>query len=157
MYSADKDEFAKIMTDLCTMFGRRYSPELARVYFDTLSELTIDSFRERAGKWKRTGKTFPKPADLLDVHTHTPYRPVGPKSEEGPDISPWARYANRYLLHVIAKKGGLGDLLPDVLAAKREIVHTAEDDAATGEPWEDQDFISVIQATIDRAATREAA
>jgi hypothetical protein len=56
------------------------------------------------------------------------------------------------MLHVCLSAGSLGDKLPAVLAAKREIVGMAEADAADGDPWDDADFMSILKSAVDSAA-----
>lgn len=74
--------------------------------------------------------------------------------DSGPPMSRWARYANKYLLAKIQRVGGTGsqpgrasETLARAIAAKNEIVNQAESDG----DWEDSDFVSVIQKSINDA------
>lgn len=154
MYSGDRDEFAAILSDLCTLYGRKCSDDLVRVYFDSLDRLSLPVLQRRVEVYRRVRKTFPRPADLMDARLDAaPVSGYHAVSDETPiAYSAWARYANRYMLHVCLSAGSLGDKLPAVLAAKRGIVGMAEADAADGDPWEDADFMSILQSAVDSAA-----
>lgn len=66
--------------------------------------------------------------------------------DTGPNLSKWARYANRKLLDLIIERRGIGDdaLLADLVRKKNEVVRQAEQ---AGD-WDVEDFKSVIKATL---------
>jgi hypothetical protein len=74
-------------------------------------------------------------------------------SDDGPIVSRYGRYANRFMLQSILRLGGVGDAtkLAQAVKAKNEIVQLAEQAEANGDKWEDEDFVSVIQKTIREA------
>ena len=85
----------------------------------------------------------------------TPTRP-----SSGPDISRYAKFANRVLLNELRLIGGTGskpgepsEALLRTVNAKNEIVSQAERDG----DWDDTDFVSVIKKTIHDAIRQKAA
>lgn len=83
--------------------------------------------------------------------------------DAGPNLSRWGRAANKILMRLAymdARRGfvPLGEeVLAQCLRAKNEIVAMAEADANAGNRWEDEEFISVVKATLEKAIYGESA
>lgn len=77
--------------------------------------------------------------------------------DDGPDLSRWGRAANKILMRLayMDERRGfvpLGDeRLAECLRAKGEIVAMAEADARSGNRWTDEEFISVVRASLEKA------
>jgi hypothetical protein len=151
MLSQDAEAFETVMQDLCLAFNRPYSPELSRVFWESLKHVHIAEVRRNADAARKTLKKFPTPKDLTpDRVTAPPPKPV----DTGPPMSSWAIAANQILFSVayqghrgfrsIAKWKGTelldGTKLDQCLKRKAEYVQMAEDAAATGDVWEPQEF-----------------
>jgi hypothetical protein len=140
MLSQDAEAFEVVMKDLCLAFNRPWSPELTGVFWEALRYAPIHEVRRIALKYRNTGKKFPTPHDLTPPRATAPE----PKRDEGPSMSSWAIAANKILFSV-AYQGHrgfkpIGDALPKCLARKTEYVRMAEDAAATGDVWDEQEF-----------------
>ena len=137
----DDAAFGTLMQDLCLAFNRQYSPELSRVFWETLKHAHIAEVRRKADEYRRNGKKFPTPHDLMpDRRAATP----PPPQDDGPAMSTWAIAANK-ILFCVAYQGHrgmtpMGEKLPALLVAKADFVRMAEEDAANGRPWETRDY-----------------
>jgi hypothetical protein len=151
MLSQDAQAFETLMQDLCLAFNRPYTPELTRVFWESLKHVHIAEVRRNADAARKTLKKFPTPKDLTpDRVVPPPPKPV----DTGPQMSSWAIAANQILFSVayqghrgfksIAKWNGRelldGTKLDQCLKRKAEYVLMAEDAAATGDVWEPQEF-----------------
>ncbi len=67
----DFKEFKKILFGLSEMFQRDLKPTTHVMYFAALSDLTIEQVNSAANRWARTGKFFPKPAELREFAIET--------------------------------------------------------------------------------------
>lgn len=63
----DFARFKKILVFLAEIFPRDLKPTTYVMYFATLSDLTIEQVNIAANKWARSGKFFPKPAELREL------------------------------------------------------------------------------------------
>ena len=72
MDDLDKKNFKLIFDDLCDFYQRKeMTPSTLRLYFSALSDMTIEDLRfavESHIKNKKSGKYFPKAADLISSH-----------------------------------------------------------------------------------------
>ena len=68
-----------------------------------------------------------------------------------PKVSRYGRYANKLLLNLIKKHAGLGERLPGAVQMKNQIVRDAEEAFFMGDPWADDEFISVITKGLNDA------
>lgn len=67
MDNSDKENFREIMATLCELYSRKISKTMLRMYFEALSEFTIDQVALSIGdhlKSVKHGSYFPKPADI---------------------------------------------------------------------------------------------
>lgn len=164
MRSEDAPVFESVMQDLCLAFNRPYTPELTRVFWESLKHLHIADVKRSADAARKSLKKFPTPKDM------TPERVTAPPAAQrdtGPAMSRWAIAANKILFACaylderrgfvsIAKwepmpPGGWGlplrrpklidgTLLEKCLAVKRDYVEMAEDAEAHGQTWDSQEF-----------------
>jgi hypothetical protein len=163
MLSQDAQAFETLMQDLCLAFNRPYTPELTRVFWESLKHVHIAEVRRNADAARKTLKKFPTPKDLTpDRVMAPPQKPV----DTGPQMSSWAIAANQILFSVAyqghrgfqpiakwettpergwglpLKKPDLvdGSRLEKCLARKAEYVQMAEEAARGGDVWEPQEF-----------------
>ena len=67
MNEQDKQTFANQLMVLSEVFGKEVSKPLARIYFESLAEYSIDQVTQAINKHIKTGKFFPKPVELTDI------------------------------------------------------------------------------------------
>lgn len=67
MNNNDEQAFINQLMLLSEVFGKEVSKPLARIYFETLAEYSIDQVTHAANKHIKTGKFFPKPVELTDI------------------------------------------------------------------------------------------
>lgn len=67
MNNEDKKEFARIMTASSEVFGKQITKPLLSVYFESLSNFTIEQVKSAFSKHLLAGKFFPKPADIAEL------------------------------------------------------------------------------------------
>jgi hypothetical protein len=142
MRSDDAGAFETVMQDLCLAFNRPYTPELSRVFWDSLKHLHIADVRRSADSARKNLKKFPTPKDLTPERAAAP--PPPPPDYSGPPMSSWATAANKILFSV-AYQGdrgftAMGDKLRACLAAKADYVEMAENAARLGEAWDEREF-----------------
>jgi len=141
MLSQDAEAFETVMQDLCMAFNRPYTPELSRVFWESLKHVHIAEVKRNAATARTTLKKFPTPKDLTpDRVTIAPPKPI----DTGPSMSSWAIAANK-ILFAVAYQGNrgfrpIGDALPKCLERKAEYVQMAEDAARGGDVWEPEEF-----------------
>jgi hypothetical protein len=119
----------------------------------------LDYVQAHDSKWK--GGFIPNPETLINQERWNDFeipkmpratarasRPVEAEPER--EMSRWERYSNKFLFQEIRMRCGIGNqpVLDKAVKAKREVFEQAEKDAAAGDPWDDQDFISIMQKTI---------
>ena len=63
------------------IFGKEVNKDLAKAYFNVLSDFTDYQMIAASSKWQKTGKFFPKPAELIEMI-------VGTEKQSGADA--WA-------------------------------------------------------------------
>lgn len=65
----DQERFKAALVGTAEIYGKEVTPELTKIYWAILKELTIDEFSDAMAEHLRdvkTGKFFPKPADILE-------------------------------------------------------------------------------------------
>jgi hypothetical protein len=142
MLSQDAEAFERVMQDLCLAFNRPYTPELSRVFWESLRNVSIFEVKRAADAARKSLKKFPAPKDLI------PDRPAAPPPKPVTDDeqwSPWAIAANKILFAVAYEDVNrgfrpMGDALPKCLAAKADYVRMAEDSAVNGDVWNHEEF-----------------
>lgn len=67
MNEQDKNEFTKHMISLSEMFNKEVTKPLARMYFDALSEYSVEQIGQAVNEHIKTGRFFPKPVELSDI------------------------------------------------------------------------------------------
>lgn len=169
----DDAAFEFVMQDLCAAFNRPYTPEITRVFWESLKHVHIAEVRRAALKHRNTAKKFPVPKDLMPERVVATPQP----KEAEPKMSRWAVAANKILLRLAYQDvrrgfkpiatyppmplGGYGQPLQPVqptddsslrkiLVAKREYVGMAEQDEAAGQPWADEDFIALCREGFEK-------
>jgi len=71
----NKQTFAEKMTELSVVFNVEVSKEQMSLYYEDLKHLTDIQFHNAALLWRKTGKFFPKPAEILEC-VRTAYEPA---------------------------------------------------------------------------------
>lgn len=141
MRSEDTEAFSRVVEDLCLAFNRPCTDELKRVFAESLKHVGIIDVKRAAASWRRNGRKFPTPKDLM------PEKPAAAprKAEVLPEFSPWGRAANKILLRLSMNCGGIGDAtLARALTAKADYVGMAEQAERSGEKWSDEEFIGLV-------------
>ncbi len=64
-------EFKKVIVFLAEIFPRDLKPTTYIFYFSALSDLTIEQVFIAANRWVRSGRFFPKPAELRELAIDT--------------------------------------------------------------------------------------
>lgn len=67
MTEHDKEEFRETMKLICELYSKKISRDMLRLYFDNLSQFSIDQIKDAIGGHisnKKYGSFFPKPADI---------------------------------------------------------------------------------------------
>jgi hypothetical protein len=171
----DDAAFAAVIQDLCLAFNRPYTPEVTRVFWESLKFASIFDVRRMAVKHRNTAKKFPTPKDLAPERAVAPAKPVVPD----PVMSKWAVAANKILFQLayldkrrgffpISKyppmpKGGYG--LPlhanipkpldskifDMVAMKADYVRMAEEAEANGQSWSHEEFRDLVYDGFEKA------
>lgn len=67
MTPSDAGMFATVLAELGEVYSEAVSPVRARLYFEALSDLTLDEVRAAAVRVVKTSRFFPKPAELLEA------------------------------------------------------------------------------------------
>lgn len=67
MIEADQKAFGQVIVVLAEAFGERLSPERLALYFNALSDLTLDLVNRAAEKAARECRFFPKPVELREL------------------------------------------------------------------------------------------
>jgi hypothetical protein len=67
MHPDDTEEFTKLMAMLGEVFGKEVTKPLAKIYFRTFHDLTIQEFSAAVWEWIAHGSFFPKPVELSDL------------------------------------------------------------------------------------------
>lgn len=137
----DDEAFARVIEDLCLAYNRPYTPELTRVFWESLKWAHIHDVKRTAQAHRDSSKKFPSPKDLAPERAAAP----PPKPEMDHEVwSQWAIAANK-ILWSVAYQGDrgfapMGDRLKPCLVAKADYVEMAEDAAKHGQPWDEQEF-----------------
>lgn len=144
----DDEAFDAVLRDLCLAFNRPYTPDLTRVYWESLKHLNLLDVKRAADSARRNLKKFPTPKDLSPEK-----RASAPRAKEQlPELSAWAIGANKILLRLMMSsgKGMVPDHLPPILAAKADYVRMAEHAEADGARWDDREFIDFVTDGLER-------
>lgn len=72
MTAADGDRFSELLLALSETFKEPISETRAGLYFDALSDLSIEQLEQAVRLALRRSKFFPRPAELLDLVTGSP-------------------------------------------------------------------------------------
>jgi hypothetical protein len=67
MTEADKGQFAALCTALAEAFGGQMSAIKLELYWRALDDLPYADISRAASAWMRSGKFFPRPADLREI------------------------------------------------------------------------------------------
>ena len=158
----DNTAFDAIMRDLALAFDRPHDVERVRVFWEALKHVSLGEVKARATSYRKNGKKFPAPRDLMPEKVAAPAG--APTSIEDPDIvrraealSTWSKAANVILFHVAYcdPRRGMAPLGDDVrdecLRLKRDIVGMAEQDERAGEPWSSLDFNAMCIHAFEKA------
>lgn len=148
----DDAAFGVVLQDLCTAFNRPYTPDVTRVFWESLKHISLGEVKALAAKHRLHGKRFPTPKEL------SPERPArAPKPiDNGPEMSRYAVAANRMLLKLAYEDERRGfkplgaELLQRLLAAKRDFVGMAEADERAGELWPEGEFDRTCQHGFEK-------
>lgn len=151
MLNEDSKPFEAMMQDLCTAFNRPYTPEITRVFWESLRYSSFPEIRKLAAKHREHGKKFPTPHDLKPERAQAPAAP----RDTGPDMSSWAIAANKILFvccfrsergfKPVGPYDKQGQCLDDshqrrLLEVKRDYVRMAEEAEKGGEQWDTVEF-----------------
>lgn len=146
----DNTAFDAIMRDLALAFDRPHDVERVRVFWEALKHVALGEVRARAIAWRKSGKRFPTPRDLMPEKVAAPVKHTSCEPadvvERAEKLSSWAKAANVILFHVAycdprRRCVPLGEELRyRCLAAKRDLVGAAEQDARAGQPWDEREF-----------------
>lgn len=153
MRNEDFDAFAEVIADICAAYDRPATDERKRVFWDVLKHLHLLDVKRAADSWKRSQRKMPTPIDLKPERSAAP-PPRDPIDSE--QWSTWAMAANKILLAVAyfdERRGffSAGDLMPKLLAIKRDFVQMAEEAAANGAPWEPEEFNRACREGFEQA------
>lgn len=151
MLDADSDAFDAVMKDLALAFDRPHDLERVRVFWTDLKHVSLSEVKRLAAAYRKTGKKFPAPRDLMPEKTSGPKAPLtscepADVIERANKLSSWSKAANVILFHVAycdrrRRFVPLGEeLLARCLAAKRDLVGGAEQDERAGQPWGEHEF-----------------
>lgn len=171
----DDAAFGDLMKDLCLAFGRQYSPELGRVFWETLKHVSLPEFRRACEAARKNLRKFPTPKDLIPERR---YAPAAPPDVE-PFMSKWAIAANKALFacaYTDKRRGfkpvnqyppmpakGLelplqkmllaldAEPLKKMLAIKADYVAMAEQAEAEGAPMTGEEFSNMCREGFSRA------
>jgi len=140
MRSEDFAEFKSTMEELCAAFDRQCTDAKVKTFYEVLKHVHIADLKRSAASWKANFDKMPAPKNLLPQKVAAP----PPKQNDGPAMSTWAMAANK-ILWAVAYQGARGfvpmsDRLKPCLSAKAEYVRMAEDSAAQGDVWDEQEF-----------------
>ena len=140
MRGMDEPKFRTILASLAEVFTHEISAPFAALYWEALKDLAIEQIEAGAKFWIKTGKRFPKPAELRAERFQETSRAFKPDPRmEGPDHLLF--FANRLpLTHMMARgalgstgtyKAGFGMVdcrASDELLAARKVVHDLVDE-----------------------------
>lgn len=107
----ERDDFIRVMHDLCVAFNRPYRDgecdHLIRVYWDALEQFTLPEIKSRAKTATLAGKKFPTPSDLKPLED--PPKPANTYEPPSRELHPFERTATFCLFRFIAKAAPLSD------------------------------------------------
>ncbi len=63
----DKQVFAEQMGNLGVVFDREVSKQVLDLYYEDLKSLTNAQMIDAVTKWRKAGRFFPRPSELLDM------------------------------------------------------------------------------------------
>jgi hypothetical protein len=85
MYEPDRDQFIKIIRDLCIATGKKFSLDMPRVFFDDLRDVPLREVERMAMQIRRAGKRTWSSADLRAPPSDTdPHAPVHASAFDNP-------------------------------------------------------------------------
>jgi len=173
----DDAAFETVMRDLCLAFDRPYDVERTRVFWEALKHVNIGDVKRFAITYRKSGKKFPAPRDLMPERTApTPLQVTA----NDPRMSRWAVAANTILFalaYLDERRGfkpiavweptppngwGLPLRLPKLidgtrldrcLHAKRDLVGLAEQDDSAGQPWAEREFNIACRQAFEQILT----
>lgn len=143
MRSDEFDAFAIVIKDLCAAYDRPATEERVRVFWEDLRYLHLLDVKRSAEAWRRSSRKMPTPIDLKPERVAAP-PPKDPIDSE--KWSSWAMAANKILFAVAYEDENgrgfrpVGDLMPKLLAIKRDFVQMAERAERDGEHWDHVEF-----------------
>jgi hypothetical protein len=148
----DDEAFAKVIEDLCLAYNRPYTPEVTRVFWESLKWAHILDVKRTAQAHRDSSKKFPTPKDLAPERTRVSAPQRDPIESE--QWSQWAIAANKILFSV-AYQGHrgfkpMGDKLKACLVAKADYVEMAEDAAKHGQAWNEQEFNGMCREGFEK-------
>ena len=151
MLSQDAAAFETVMQDLCLAFNRPYTPELSRVFWESLRNVPMHEVKRSAEAARKSLKKFPTPKDL------TPERVAAPPPRPVLDTEHWSQWAvaANKILFAVAYQGHrgfapMGDKLQACLTAKRDYVSMAEDAAMNGDSWNEREFNAMCREGFEK-------
>ena len=179
MRSEDSEAFRGVMEDLCTAFNRPCTDALVRVFAESLKALHIADVKHASESYRKNGKRFPAPKDLMPERRARAPMPRQPE----PQMTRWAKIANKILLAVAyqdIRRGfkpmaefpppeGDSDsrlrlprpaddtVLQRALAAKADYVRMAEEAEILGERWTDEEFAELAFDGLEQILSTRAA
>jgi hypothetical protein len=180
MRSEDSEAFRGVMEDLCTAFNRPCTDALVRVFAESLKALHIADVKHASESYRKNGKRFPAPKDLMPERRARAPMPREPE----PQMTWWAKIANKILLAVAYQdirrgfkpmaeyppmpKGGYGlplmlprpvddTVLQRALAAKADYVRMAEEAEILGDRWTDEEFAELAFDGLEQILSTRAA
>ena len=173
------DDWDRAFAELCAGFDRTVTAERRGAYRKSLGKMHIAGWQRLVEHClgEKGPDRFPTAPQLWRIHRELrrQHRAAGP-GEDGPNMSGYARFANRMLLKVaysdkrrtfvpIAKYAPVVDwvealknppkpiddsLLRECLRVKNQIVFDAEESAARGDAWDDEDFRDMLQSAFEK-------
>jgi hypothetical protein len=110
MLPLERDEFIRVMSDLCVAFNRPWMKpqcdDIVRVYWEALRGFPLPEIKSRAKTAMLNGKKFPSPADLKPLED-----PPKPANTYVPtrEFHPFERTGNFCLFRFISKANPISD------------------------------------------------
>jgi len=70
MIEQDKEQFKAVMKKLSIVYKEKVSKEFIDIYWEVLTDISIEEVTEMANKHIRTNRFFPKPCELIKQYEY---------------------------------------------------------------------------------------
>lgn len=67
MTKNDREDFLKLFSGICEVYGKEITTQLTDIYFNSFEKFSIERVKEAFNRHTLSSKFFPKPSELIDL------------------------------------------------------------------------------------------